>query len=233
MFYAVNRRKGAGLLTGEVGCGKTVLSRTLIQDLPQDRYEVGVVANPSLTPIEFLREILYQLGVESADGSNLDLLQALNDQVSKNLNAGRDTVIIIDEAQAIEDPETLEELRLLLNFQFNDRFLLTLLLIGQPELKDRIAAIKQLEQRIAIKYHVGHLKNYETKAYVSSRMEKAGAKRKIFRDEAVDAIHKAARGTPREINNICDISLLLGFGSRVEEVDTDLIQKASAAVKQI
>ncbi len=233
MFYAVNRRKGAAMLTGEIGCGKTVISRTLIQDLPQDRYEVGVVANPSLSPIEFLREILYQLGVESADGSNLDLLQALNDQVSKNLNAGRDTVIIIDEAQAIEDPETLEELRLLLNFQFNDRFLLTLLLIGQPGLKDRIAAIKQLEQRIAIKYHVGHLKNYETKAYVSSRMEKAGAKRKIFRDEAVDAIHKAARGTPREINNICDISLLLGFGSRVEEVDTDLIQKASAAVKQI
>ena len=99
MFYAVNSRKGAAMLTGEVGCGKTVLSRTLIRDLPQDRYEVGVVANPSLTPIEFLREILYQLGVESADGSNLDLLQALNDQVSKNLNAGRDTVIIIDEAQ--------------------------------------------------------------------------------------------------------------------------------------
>jgi general secretion pathway protein A len=233
MFYAVNSRKGAAMLTGEVGCGKTVLSRTLIQDLPQDRYEVGVVANPSLTPVEFLREILYQLGVESSAGSKLDLLHALNDQVSKNLNAGRDTVVIIDEAQAIEDPETLEELRLLLNFQLNDRFLLTLLLIGQPELKDRIMAIKQLDQRIAIKYHLGHLKNDETKAYVSSRLEKAGAKRKIFRDDAVEAIHKASKGTPREINNICDVSLLLGFGSRAEEVDTDLIQKATAAVKQI
>ena len=188
LFYAVNSRKGAAMLTGEVGCGKTILSRTLIQDLPPDRYEVAVVANPSLSPIEFLREILYQLGVEISTNSKLDLLHSLNDQVVKNLNAGRDTVVIIDEAQAIEDPDTLEELRLLLNFQLNERFLLTLLLIGQPELRERIARITQLEQRIAIKFHLGALKQEEVHSYIQTRLEKAGLNVRIFENNAADAV---------------------------------------------
>lgn len=232
LFYAVNSSKGAAMLTGEVGCGKTILSRTLIQDLPPERYEVGVIANPSLSPIEFLKEILYQLGIECDADSKLDLLHALNDQMVKSLNSGKNTIVIIDEAQAIEDPETLEELRLLLNFQLNDRFLLTLLLIGQPELRDRIGAIKQLDQRIAIKYHLGPLKLDDTKAYVQTRMDKAGVNRPIFRDDAVEAIHKASGGIPRDINNICDLCLLLGFGSKVEQIDAELVPKAVGAVKQ-
>lgn len=233
LFYAVNSRKGAAMLTGEVGCGKTILSRTLIQDLPPDRYEVGVIANPSLSPVEFLREILYQLGVESDADSKLDLLHTLNEQVARNLNAGRDTVVIIDEAQAIDNPETLEELRLLLNFQLNERFLLTLLLLGQPELKDRIAGIKQLEQRIAIKFHLGPLKPEESRAYIQARLDKIGSKRKIFQDDAINAIHRASRGIPREINNICDVALLLGFGARAQDINLDLVQKAVQAVKQL
>ena len=233
LFYAVNSRKGAAMLTGEIGCGKTILSRTLIQDLPPERYEISLVTNPSLTPIEFLREILYQLGVETSTDSKLDLLHTLNDQAAKNVNADKDTVIIIDEAQAIEDEDTLEELRLLLNFQLNDRFLLTILLIGQPELRDRIARIQQLEQRIAIKFHLGPLKQEETNAYIQTRLERAGLKRNIFKEEALNEVYRASRGIPREINNICDICLLLGFGARAQEVDTDQVRKAAQAVKQI
>ncbi len=233
LFYAVNSRKGAAMLTGEVGCGKTILSRTLIQDLPPDRYEVGVVANPSLPPIDFLREILYQLGVDEPADSKLDLLHTLNDLVVKNLNANKDTVIIVDEAQAMEDPETLEELRLLLNFQLNERFLMTMLLIGQPELRERIARIKQLEQRISIKFHLGPLKLEETHSYIQSRLEKAGLKRKIFKEDAINAVYRATGGIPREINNTCDVCLLLGFGSQTEEIDADIVQKASQAVKQL
>ena len=233
LFYAVNSRKGAAMLTGEVGCGKTILSRTLIQDLPADRYEVAVVANPSLSPVEFLREILYQLGVEISTNSKLDLLHALNDQVVKNLNAGRDSVIIIDEAQAIEDPDTLEELRLLLNFQLNERFLLTLLLIGQPELRERISRIRQLEQRIAIKFHLGALKQEEVPSYIQARLEKAGLVRRIFEENALDAVGRASRGIPREINNICDLCLLLGFGARAERIGIDLVQKVAQAIKEI
>jgi general secretion pathway protein A len=233
LFYAVNSRKGAAMLTGEVGCGKTILSRTLIQDLPADRYEVGLIANPSLSPVEFLREILYQLGAESAADSKLDLLHALNSQVTRNLNAGKDTVVIIDEAQAIQDPATFEELRLLLNFQMNERFLLTILLIGQPELREKIAAIKQLEQRISIKFHLGPLKADETHAYIRTRLEKAGARRTLFSDDSVSAVHRASEGIPREINNICDIALLLGFGAKSAEVDVGTVRKAAMAVKQV
>ena len=231
LFCAVNS-KGAAMLTGEVGCGKTILSRTLAQDLQSDRYEVGVVANPRLSPIEFLRGILYQLGVEEAPDSRPDLLQALNDRMVKNHDAGKDTVIIVDEAQALEDPETLEELLLLLNFQLNGRFLATLLLIGQSELRERISRIKQLEQRVSIKFHLGPLKQEETHAYIQSRLEKVGLKRKIFENDAVDAVYRASRGIPREINNTCDICLLLGFGARVEEIDTTIVQKACEAVEQ-
>ena len=233
LFYAANNRKGAAMLTGDVGCGKTIVSRTLIQDLPPDRYEVGLVANPSLSPVDFLREILYQLGRESTSESKLDLLHALNDQMVKNLNSGRETVVIIDEAQAIEDPDTLEELRLLLNFQLNDRFLLTLLLVGQPELRERISRIKQLDQRIAIKFHLGPLKQDEIRSYVQSRLDKAGLKRQIFWDDALGIIARASKGIPREINNICDICLLLGFGSKVEQIDANLVQKAAQAVQQL
>ena len=101
LLYAVKSRKGAAMLTGEIGCGKTILSRTLIQDLCPDQYEVGLIANPSLSPVEFLKEILYQLGAEIQSDSKLDLLHALNSQITNSLNEGKDTVIIIDEAQAI------------------------------------------------------------------------------------------------------------------------------------
>lgn len=233
MFYAVNNRKGAAMLTGEIGCGKTVLSRTLIQDLPPDRYEIGLITNPSLSPVDFLREILYQLGVEIQTDSKLDLLHALNDQAVKNANADKDTVIIVDEAQAIEDESTFEELRLLLNFQLNDRFLLTLLLIGQPELNDRVASIEQLAQRIALKYHLGPLKREETHAYVQTRLEKAGGKRALFSDTALEVLHRESRGIPREINNICDICLLLGFGAKAEIIEGEQILKAAYAIKQL
>lgn len=232
LFYAINSRKGAAMLTGEIGCGKTILSRTLIQDLPPDRYEVGLVANSSLSPVEFLREILYQLGQESSADSKLDLLHALNTLVTQNLTAGKETIVIIDEAQAIDDPATLEELRLLLNFQLNDRFLLTLLLIGQPELREKIASIKQLEQRISIKFHLGPLKAEETRSYVLTRLERVGVKGQLFTDDALAILHRASGGIPREINNICDISLLLGFGGKAKEVGADVVDKAVQAFKQ-
>lgn len=232
LFYAVNNRKGAAMLTGEVGCGKTILSRTLVQDLAGDRYEIGLVANPSLPPLDFLREILYQLGVESDSTSKLDLLHALNDVVVRNLNAGKDTVVLIDEAQAIDDEATLEELRLLLNFQLNERFLLTLILIGQPELREKVGRIRQLEQRIAIKYHLGPLSPEEMHKYILYRLEKAGIQKEIIVPETFSTIYRATHGIPRDVNNLCDMCLLLGFSSRAQEVDAQIVQKAVAAVMQ-
>src|SRR5437899_564045 len=125
LMYAVRQRKGCAMLTGEYGCGKTTLSRALIQRLEAERFEIGLLTNPSWTAIDFLREVLYQLGIESQDTSKTALLHRLNDVFFRNFQAGRDTVIIVDEAQLIDDDGVFEELRLLLNFQTDDRFLAT------------------------------------------------------------------------------------------------------------
>src|SRR5438874_454137 len=138
LVYTVRHRKGCGMLTGEYGCGKTTLSRALIQRLEAERYEIGLLTNPSWTPVDFLREALYQLGVESRERTKSDLLHQLNDVLFRNYREGRDTVLIVDEAQLIDDDAVFEELRLLMNFQTDDRLLVTLLLIGSPELRDLV-----------------------------------------------------------------------------------------------
>src|SRR2546429_1787823 len=152
LVYMVNHRKGCGMLTGEYGCGKTTLSRALIQRLEAERYEIGLLTNPSWNAVDFLREVLYQLGAESRDKTKSELLHQLNDVFFRNFREGRDTVLIVDEAQLIEDDAVFEELRLLMNFQTDDRFLVTLLLIGSPELRDGVRRLKYPDPRITIRY---------------------------------------------------------------------------------
>ena len=223
MVYAVKQRKGAAMLTGEYGCGKTTLSRALIQRLEADRYEVGLLTNPCWNTVEFLREILYQLGVESQEKSKADLLHRLNEVMYENMRAEKDTVIVIDEAQLIEDDSVFEELRLLLNFQLDDRFLLTLLLIGSPELRDKVRSIRQLDQRIAIRYHLNTLDYHHTASYIAHRLRTAGQPRQLFSEEAIRQIFDFTRGIPREINNLCDLCLLIGSSKRVPEIDEKIV----------
>lgn len=223
LVYTVRHRKGCGLLTGEYGCGKTTLSRALIQRLEAERYEIGLLTNPSWTAIDFLREVLYQLGVETRETAKPELLHLLNDIFFRNFQGGRDTVIIVDEAQLIEDDVVFEELRLLLNFQTDDRFLVTVLLIGSPELVAKVRRLKHLDQRIAIRYHLNTLDDAHTANYIAHRLKMAGQPNQMFTDEAIKLIFDFTRGTPREINNVCDISLLVGYSRRVREIDEKIV----------
>ena len=223
LVYTVRHRKGCGMLTGEYGCGKTTLSRALIQRLEAERYEIGLLTNPSWNATDFLREALYQLGVESKEKSKSELLHLLNDVFFRNYRDGRDTVIIVDEAQLIADDGVFEEVRLLMNFQTDDRFLVTLLLIGSPELRERVRRLKHLDQRITIRYHLNTLDYTHTAAYVSHRLKMSNRATPIFTEEAIKLIFDFTRGTPREINNLCDVALLVGYTKRVKEVGEKIV----------
>ncbi len=225
LLYATKAQKGAAMLSGEIGCGKTTVSRAFVQELSSDEYEVGLIVNPTLEPLDFLKEILFQLGIEKMADTKPELLHILNDALLQNLVKKKKTIIIVDDAQAIEDDVTFEELRLLLNFQLNDQFLLTLILIGQPELKNRVAKIPQLDSRISIRYHLRPLDAKEVAQYILFRLKVAGMQKNFFTREAIDKIHEYTGGVPRRINNICDLSLLVGFSKKVELIDSKMIQQ--------
>jgi general secretion pathway protein A len=223
LVYTVRHRKGCGMLTGEYGCGKTTLSRALIQRLEAERYEIGLLTNPRWNATDFLREALYQLGVETTEKSKPELLHMLNDLFFRHYREGRDTVIIVDEAQLLDDEGVFEELRLLMNFQTDDRFLVTVLLIGSPELREKVRRLKHLDQRITSRYHLHALDDAHTSAYVAHRLKMAGRATPIFTEEAVKLIFDFTRGTPREINNLCDVALLVGYTKRVKEITEKIV----------
>jgi general secretion pathway protein A len=224
MLYGIHGRKGIVMLTGEIGSGKTLLTRALILSLPRTQYEMALIANPSMPAGEFVGEVLFQLGV-APTGTKSEQLRRLNDQLLANYHRGIETVIVIDEAQAVEHDGIFEELRLLSNFQLNDRFLMTLVLLGQPELRDRLARIPQLAQRVAIRYHLERFTRAESKAYIRGRLAVAGCERALFSSGAITMIHLYSGGVCRLINSLCDLCLHVGSLARMSRIGCGLVKR--------
>jgi general secretion pathway protein A len=236
LHYVVDNRKGAAMLTGVFGCGKTVLAKTLLFELYQKNYQIAFIANPHLKAIELLRAIARYLGGENLPSKFTEMssdyfLEVIEGILVNNARDGRETLVVIDEAHIITDQEVLEELRLLLNFQLENRFLLTLILMGQPELQERIAKTKQLLQRIALGYHLGPLSKKEVIEYIKHRLNVSGASREIFDPEAVLSIHRISGGIPRRINHIADLSLFVGSASKSKIIDKEVVEQAMASFK--
>ncbi len=227
MMYAVRARKGAAMLTGDIGTGKTTVARTMLRMLRESgRYRLCAIDNPSLKPKELVYEVIRQFGINGVVGdSKPEMLRVLHEIIDDTANEGKDTALIIDEAQAIRDVRTFEEIRLLLNLQREDRFLLTLVLVGQVELRARVRSIQQLAQRIAIHYHLSPLDFAETKKYIFHRLKMAGAKKNPFSDEALESIYQYTGGIPRKINNICDLSMLVASSQKDEHVTVKLVSR--------
>ena len=226
LLYAVKGNKGIVMITGEIGSGKTMLSRVLMQRLPDAKFDIGLMTNPILKPLDFLREILYNLGLNpSRNSPKSHMLKLLNERLLENIQNDMSTLLILDEAHLISRA-IFEEIRLLMNFQLNDRFMLTIILLGQPELKDVVKEIKQLNQRVATRYHLNPFNFVETRNYIEIRLKKAGSANNIIDPQALDDIYDYSKGIPRVINNICDKSLMVGFISKAEIVDSMIVKEA-------
>lgn len=225
LLYAVNENKGAALLTGDIGCGKTLLARALISRLDADDFEIALVANPRLDEDDFIREILYQFGQDTEAPNRLSIMHHFNEFLYANAGEGKKSILIIDEAQLIKNEMILEEIRLLLNFQLNDRFLLTLILIGQPELEGMLRKMPQLDQRIGIRFHIEHLSYEDTKNYIQFRLKQAGRAMPVFTEQAMAHIFKYSEGIPRKINTICDLCLVMGVARNVAVIDDKIVRE--------
>jgi len=224
LIYAAKMRKGGAMLSGEIGCGKTTLAKVFVQELSEDKYDIGFIINPKLEPIEFLKEVLHQLGVINVPDTKFECLRILNEKLIENMKVDKETLLMVDEAHVLTH-SILEEIRLLLNFQLNDRFLLTIILLGQPELKEKIRGIEQLDQRIPLKYHLSPFDNNDTARYILSRQKRAGKNENLFSRQAIEMIYDHTKGVPRKINNLCDLCLLVGFGKNEKVIHPETIER--------
>jgi type II secretory pathway predicted ATPase ExeA len=223
--YGLYEQKGCTLLTGEYGSGKTFLVTAVIEALDPAQNNVALINYPVFAPQEFLKEVLFQFGQEGAKGTRLELFQQLSNYAFENLKAGKRNLLLVDEAQLITDPEVFEELRLLLNLQFQGAFLISIFLIGQSELRERIMEYPHLEQRIGIKYHLHQFDQEDTTNYVRHRLKIAGLTQEVFTPEALRLIYKMSHGVARRINNLGDLSLMEGFNAGAKIIDEKITQR--------
>lgn len=224
--YSVEEREIA-VLTGEIGSGKTTLSRVLMDRNEKDHFVLMV--NPRLTPAQFLRELALRLDL-TPKYYRVDLMNDISDRLMELHDAGRGVVLIVDEAQIIPSKHTFDEIRLLSNFQLDDENLIAILLIGQPELRRRFRrpAYAAFCQRVGMWYHLNPLSAEETRIYVNHRLKVAGADGEIFTPEAIAAVYRYSKGVPRVINNICTNALLISFGREERPLKASTVAEAAA-----
>ncbi|MBP5232911.1 MAG: AAA family ATPase [Planctomycetes bacterium] len=226
MLYCILEGQGGMLLSGEVGCGKTMLARVVLDSLDPERFEAAYLTYSSLNAGEFLREILRQFGVVTDQSDKARLLSLFGDCLKAHQTAARTTIIFVDEAQLAADAATLEEMRLLMNFQQDRKFAVSLVLLGQPELREQVKASPQFLQRLTVRLHLSALSPEETRNYLHHRLQVAGGRPDIFTAGAEELLIRASGGIPRRVNGLADMALLAGYGRKAPLVDEEIMQQA-------
>lgn len=230
--YGLGDAGGFVLLTGEVGTGKTTVSRTLLQEL-DEQTEVAFILNPTLSELELLAAICDELKIryKKTDASLKLLSDKITQRLQKNHQAGKKTILIIDEAQHLQ-AAVLEQLRLLTNLETNTKKLLQVILIGQPELQQLLQRndLRQLAQRITARYHLLPLNYAEVQHYVRFRLQVAGCQRPVFSDKAVKKLFELSGGIPRLVNLLADRALLAAFGLQQPMVEASDVLRAASEI---
>ncbi len=228
--YGITQGSGFVQLTGEVGTGKTLLIRTLLEQLPEN-VNAALILYPFLSVPEFVAAICHDLGLERPGGSLKELIDTLNRYLLENHGRGRRTVLIIDEAQNLSR-EVLEQVRLLTNLETTRDKLLQIVLVGQPELQPLLAQndLRQLAQRITARYNLTALNARETAEYTTHRCRVAGARTALFSPAALRAVHRVSGGVPRLINVICDRALLGAYALGRSRASAAIVRRAAEEV---
>ncbi|MFN3409736.1 MAG: ExeA family protein [Limisphaerales bacterium] len=224
LLYGIRERKGFVQLTGEVGAGKTTICRAMLEQLGDD-FATALILNPVMSPDELMKAIATEFGLAVHGLDRLETLSLLNEFLLWRAGQGKDSVLIIDEGQDLTD-ELLEQVRLLSNLETDDRKLLQIVLLGQPELRDRLNAhhLRQLRQRITVRYHLRALDREELGHYIQHRLSVSGAKvMPRFTRPALWRIHRYSSGVPRLVNAVCDKALLAAYVQQTEEIDFGLV----------
>lgn len=227
LLYGIRERKGFVQLTGEVGAGKTTLCRAMLSQLGKN-FETALILNPVLNVEQLVKAIAMEFGLDVKGQDRLETVAALNEFLLGLADRQKDAVLIIDEAQDMT-PELLEQVRLLSNLETYDRKLLQIVLMGQPELRDRLNAheLRQLRQRITVRYHLPALSRDEVGQYIQHRLHISGAQGPpYFTAGAIWRIHRYSSGLPRLVNALADKALLCGFVQQADTIDFRMIGRA-------
>jgi general secretion pathway protein A len=229
LYYAVRERKGFVVLTGEVGTGKTLLIRCLLRQFEKQGVKYAYVLNPALTPVEFLRYVAADLGVQIDWKDKSDLLLGLYRFLIRRNEEARTTVLVVDEAHLLS-PAVLEESRLLNNLETPRGKLLQIVMVGQPELDEKLDSreLRQLKQRVAFRYQLQPLSLEEVREYVKWRLKRAGANGQppVFPEDTLEAIFRYSQGYPRLINTICENALISAYAAGTRDISVRFIEEA-------
>lgn len=234
MQYGIQERMGFLEITGEIGAGKTTVCKALLNQLDQHT-KTAFILNGNLSEIQLLQAITEDLGLQVKTKNKISMLNELNKFLLEQLRHKNNVVLIIDEAQNLKS-DLLEQVRLLSNLETEKEKLLQIILVGQPELKEKLASfeLKQLRQRIAIRYHISPLSMHETELYIVHRLNVAGSRDKdIFSKDAFEEIFKFSGGIPRLINILCDKSLLAGYAGGKKTINSDIVKRCAQEIEGV
>ncbi len=232
--YGLSQEDGFIIITGEVGAGKTTLIRHLFQKMDQQQFVVAQLTNTNLDSDDMLRMVAASFGLSTTNASKATTLLEIEQRLRQYDKEGKKLLLLVDEAQNLTS-HALEELRMLSNFQTDDKLLLQTFLLGQPEFRKTLLGnnMQQLRQRVIATYHLGPMDSAETRAYIEHRLVIAGWQGgQLFQEDCFDVIYKFTGGIPRKINTLCDRLLIMGCLEELRTITSQAVNEVVADIQQ-